>query len=40
MWSHRVTDVALVEPGDPIRAWRDRLLVLLNGFVRKALIHH
>jgi hypothetical protein len=40
MWSRCVSDIAIVEPDDPIHAWRERLLDLFDGFARKAPVHH
>jgi glutathione S-transferase len=39
MWSRCVSDIAIVEPNDPIYAWCERLLDLFDGFARKAPIH-
>jgi glutathione S-transferase len=39
MWSRCVSDIAIVEPDDPIHAWRERLLDLFDGFARKAPAH-
>ena len=40
MWSRCVSDIAIVEPDDPIHAWRERLLDLFDGLARKAPVHH
>jgi glutathione S-transferase len=40
MWSRCVSDIAIVEPDDPIHAWREQLLDLFDGLARKAPVHH
>jgi glutathione S-transferase len=39
MWSRCVSEIAVVEPDDPVHAWRERLLDLFDGFARKAPVH-
>jgi glutathione S-transferase len=35
-WARSVSPVALVETGDPVFAWRERLLDAFGGFARRA----
>jgi glutathione S-transferase len=36
MWARCVSDITLLEPGDPILPWRDRLLDAFDGMARSA----
>jgi glutathione S-transferase len=36
MWADCVTDFQLLEPGDPVASWRERLLDAFDGLPRKA----
>lgn len=36
MWVRTVCSIVLLEPGDPILAWQDRMLDLFDGFARRA----
>lgn len=36
MWARSVSPLGLLEPGDPVHAWRERLLDLRDGFARAA----
>jgi glutathione S-transferase len=35
-WARSVSPTRLLEPDDPVYAWRERMLDLFDGFARKA----
>jgi glutathione S-transferase len=36
MWARAVSSVALLEPGDPVHGWRERLLDAFGGYARSS----